>query len=87
MGYATKFHQNLDTIYIAKALDQDLSQKLSRVSFLLSFSLVAYNDKCPRMILLQQASLIEESNKYQGDVLYYVQHVIHLGFITEVPRT
>ena len=46
MGYTTKFHNNLDPVYITKALDEDPSQQLSRASSLLSPSLVVSNGEC-----------------------------------------
>ena len=64
MGYVTEFYQNLDIMCIAKALDQDLSQQLSKVSSLLSLSSIASDGKCPRARLLQPAFLVEESNRY-----------------------
>ena len=87
MGYATKFHQNLDAVCITIASDQDPSQQLSKTSSQLSFSLVASNGECIRATSLQPTSPVEESNRHQGAVLYYVQRAVHLGFITEVPRT
>ena len=79
MGYATEFHQNLDAVCITKASDQDPFQQSSRVSSSLSSSLVASNGECPRAILLQPASLVEESNRHQGAVLCCVQRAVHLG--------
>ena len=64
IDYATKFHQNLDAVYIIKASDQDPSQKLSKASFLLSPLLVCSNGEFPRATSLQPASLVEESNKH-----------------------
>ena len=87
MGYATEFHQNLDVVCITKASDQDPSQPLSRASSLLSPLLIASNDECPRATFLQPASYVEESNKQQGAMLCCVQHAVHLGLVTEVPRT
>ena len=87
MGYATEFHQNLDAVCITKALDQDPSQQLSRASSSLSPSLVASDGECPRATSLQPASLVEESNRHQGAVLRCVQRAVHLGLVTEVPRT
>ena len=69
MDYATEFYQNLDTVCITKALDQDPSQKLNRASSLLSPLLVAFNSECPRATFLQPAFLVKESNRYQGAVL------------------
>ena len=86
MGYATKFHQNLDVVCITKALDQDPSQQSSRASFLLSPSLLTSNGECPRATSLQPASLIEELNKHQRAVLRCIQRAMHLGLVTEVPR-
>ena len=86
MGYATEFHQNLDAVYITKASDQDPSQQLSRVSSSLSPSLVASDGECLRATFLQPAFLVEELNRYQGAVLRCVQHAMHLGLVTEVPR-
>ena len=87
MGYATEFYQNLDAMCITKASDQDPSQQLSKASSLLSPSLVVSDDKCPRATSLQPASLIKKSNKHQRAVLHYIQRAMHLGFVTEVPRT
>ena len=86
MGYATKFHQNLDAVCITKASDQDPSQQSSRASSSLSPSLVASDGECPRATSLQPASLVEESNRHQGAVLRCVQRAVHLGLVTEVPR-
>ena len=86
MGYATEFHQNLDAVYIIKASDQDPSQQSSRAFSSLSLSLVTSDSECPRAISLQLASLIEESNRHQGAVLCCVQHVMHFGLVTEIPR-
>ena len=87
MCYTTKFHQNLDAVCITKASDQDPSQQLSRASSLLSLSLVASNSECPRAISLQPTSFVEESNRHQRAMLCCVQHVAHLGLVTEDPRT
>ena len=87
MGYATKFHQNLDAVCITKASDQDPSQQSSRASSLLNPSLVASDGECPRATSLQPASLVEESNRHQGAVLCYVQRALYLGLVTEIPRT
>ena len=72
MGYATKFYQNLDDVCIAKASDQNLSQQLSRTSSLLSSSLVASDNECPKATFLQTTSLIEVSNRHQGAVFWCV---------------
>ena len=87
MSYATVFYQNFDAVYIAKALDQDPSKQLSRTFYLLSPSLVASDGECPKAISLQPASHVEESNRDQGVVLYWVHCAIYLGLIMEVPRT
>ena len=87
MGYATKFHQNLDVMCITKTSDQDPSQQLSRASSLLSPSLVVSNDECPKVISLQSASLVEELNRHQRAMLCCVQRAVHLGLVTEVSRT
>ena len=86
MSYATEFYQNLNAVCITKALDQDLSQQLSRASSSLNPSLVASNSECPRATFLQPASLVEESNRHQGAMLRCVQQAVHLGLVTEVPR-
>ena len=87
MDYATEFHQNLDTVCIIKALDQDPSQQLSRAFSLLSPPLVASNNECPKATSLQPASLMEESNRHQGAVLRYVQRAMHFNLVTEVLKT
>ena len=87
MGYTTEFHQNFDAVCITKTSDQDLSQQLSRVFFLLSISLVASDGECPRTTFLQPASLVEESNKHQGAVLCCVQRAMYLGLVTKISRT
>ena len=84
MGYTTKFHHNLDTVCITKTSNQDSSQQLSRASCFLSSSLVIFNSEYPRATLLQPASLVKESNRYQKVVLYYVQRTIYLNFVMEV---
>ena len=86
MGYATKFHQNLDAVCITKASDQDPSQQSSRVFSSLSPSLVASSDECPKATFLQPPSLIEESNRHQGTVLRCVQYAVHCSLVTEVSR-
>ena len=72
MDYAAKFHQNLDAVYITKALDQDLSQQLTWTSSLLSSSIVISNGECLRATFLQPASFLEELNKHQGAVLHCI---------------
>ena len=72
MGYAIEFYQNLDTVCITKALDQDPSQQLNRVSSSLNPSLVASKGEYPRATFLQPASFAEESNRHQGAMLRYV---------------
>ena len=86
MGYAIEFYQNLDAVCITKALDQDLFQESSRASSSLSPSLVVSNGKCTRVISLQPASFVKESNRHQGAVLRCVQRAMHLGLVTEVSR-
>ena len=87
MGYATKFHQNLDAVCITKASDHDPSQQSSRASSSLSPSLVTSNDECPRATFLQPAFLVEELNRHQGAVLCCIQQAVYLGLVTEIPRT
>ena len=65
---------------------QDPAQQSSRASFLPSLSQVASNGEYPRATSIQPASLVEESNRYQGAVLRCVQRAMHLGLVTEVPR-
>ena len=66
---------------------QDSTQQLSRASSLPSFSQIASNGECPRATSMQPASLVKESNRYQGAVLCCVQRAVHLGLVTEVPKT
>ena len=71
---------------LPKSRIQDPSQQPNRASSLPSLSQVASNGECPRAISMQPASLVEESNRYQGAVFCFVQHIVHFGLITEVSR-
>ena len=66
---------------------QDPSQQPSRASSSPNSSQVASNGEYPRATSMQSASLVKELNRYQGAVLRYVQHAVHLGLVTKVPRT
>ena len=35
---------------------------------------------------MQPVSLVEESNRYLGAVLYYVQCAVYHGLVTKVPK-
>ena len=66
---------------------QDPTQQSSRAFSSPNLSQVVSDGKCPRATSMQPASLVEESNRHQGAVLCCVQRAMHLGLITEVPRT
>ena len=69
---------------LPKTCIYDLFQKLNKTSFLINFLLIIFNNKCFKTTSMQLAFLVEELNRYQKVMFYYIQYLMHFSLIIEV---